>query len=50
MTGSQDGIINVYALGSGSGDPVYTLLGHTSNVCALDVTPNGMIISGSWDQ
>ncbi|KAG8908532.1 hypothetical protein FRB99_005892 [Tulasnella sp. 403] len=50
VTGSQDAIINVYALGSGSGDPIYVLLGHSSNVCSLATTPSGAIISGSWDQ
>lgn len=50
MTGSQDAIINVYAIDSGSGDPMYCLLGHTANVCSLYTTPEGTIVSGSWDQ
>ncbi|KAJ3022552.1 hypothetical protein HKX48_005870 [Thoreauomyces humboldtii] len=31
------------------GDALYTLVGHTENVCALTAAPNGDIISGSWD-
>ncbi|KAG8859365.1 hypothetical protein FRB96_004580 [Tulasnella sp. 330] len=50
VTGSQDAIINVYAIGSSSQDPVYTLLGHSDNVCSLDTTAGGVILSGSWDQ
>lgn len=50
VTGSQDAIINVYAIGSSSQDPVYTLLGHSNNVCSLDTTAGGIILSGSWDQ
>ncbi|KAI9303753.1 WD40-repeat-containing domain protein [Cunninghamella echinulata] len=30
--------------------PLYTLVGHAENVCALSITPNGDIISGSWDK
>ncbi|KND02975.1 uncharacterized protein SPPG_08978 [Spizellomyces punctatus DAOM BR117] len=28
---------------------LYSLIGHTDNVCALSTAPNGDIISGSWD-
>ncbi|KAI8372759.1 WD40-repeat-containing domain protein [Radiomyces spectabilis] len=31
-------------------EPLYTLIGHTANVCALAVTPTGHIVSGSWDK
>lgn len=30
--------------------PLYTLVGHTENVCALSIAPNGDLISGSWDK
>jgi phospholipase A-2-activating protein len=50
VTGSQDGIIGVYVLGSGSEDPKYMLLGHQHNVCALHSSPDGTVISGSWDK
>ncbi|KAG9013860.1 hypothetical protein FRB94_004241 [Tulasnella sp. JGI-2019a] len=50
VTGSQDAIINVYAIGAPTQDPAYTLLGHSNNVCSLDTTAGGAIISGSWDQ
>ncbi|KAJ3163096.1 hypothetical protein HDU86_002265, partial [Geranomyces michiganensis] len=30
-------------------EPVQTLTGHTENVCALTTTPQGDILSGSWD-
>ncbi|CCG84657.1 protein of unknown function [Taphrina deformans PYCC 5710] len=47
ISGGQDSVINVVK--TGTAEPVFTLLGHTSNVCALDVCPDGSIISGSWD-
>ncbi|KAE9398980.1 WD40 repeat-like protein [Gymnopus androsaceus JB14] len=50
VTGSQDSIINVYSLSSPKEDPDFSLLGHSENVCTLDVTPGGTIISGSWDR
>ncbi|KAI8099820.1 phospholipase A-2-activating protein [Halteromyces radiatus] len=45
----SDKLIHVYESFSPS-SPLYTLVGHSENVCALSVTPNGDIISGSWDQ
>ncbi|KAJ3542307.1 hypothetical protein NM688_g5983 [Phlebia brevispora] len=50
VTGGQDAIINIYSLASVRDEPNFSLLGHTQNVCALDATPAGTIISGSWDQ
>ncbi|KAF5380915.1 hypothetical protein D9615_004162 [Tricholomella constricta] len=50
VTGGQDTVINVFSLDSSKDDPDFSLLGHTENVCALDVTPGGVIISGSWDR
>jgi phospholipase A-2-activating protein len=50
VTGGQDTVINVFSLNSPKDDPDFSLLGHTENVCALDVTPGGVIISGSWDK
>ncbi|KAG6853915.1 hypothetical protein C0991_012584 [Blastosporella zonata] len=50
VTGGQDTVINVFRLDAPRDDPDYSLLGHTENVCALDVTPGGTIISGSWDR
>ncbi|KAF9059500.1 WD40-repeat-containing domain protein [Rhodocollybia butyracea] len=50
VTGSQDSIINVFSLSSPKEDPDFSLLGHSDNVCTLDVTPGGTIISGSWDR
>lgn len=50
MTGGQDTVINLFALSANSNEPAYTLIGHTDNVCALDSTPDGLIISGSWDR
>lgn len=43
-------MINVFNLDAPKDDPVFSLLGHTDNICALDVTPGGVIISGSWDK
>lgn len=31
-------------------DPLYVLVGHQENVCALTVTQSGDIVSGSWDK
>ncbi|KAJ3760799.1 phospholipase A-2-activating protein [Lentinula raphanica] len=50
VTGGQDAIINVFSLSSLKEDPDFSLLGHSENVCALDVTPGGTIVSGSWDR
>lgn len=50
VTGGQDSIINVWAIGTSQEEPLYTLLGHSDNVCALHVGLDGTIISGSWDK
>ncbi|KAG6828591.1 hypothetical protein H0H92_007381 [Tricholoma furcatifolium] len=50
VTGGQDTIINVFRLDAPRNDPDFSLLGHTDNVCALNVTPGGTVISGSWDR
>ncbi|KAG5638990.1 hypothetical protein H0H81_008211 [Sphagnurus paluster] len=50
VTGGQDTVINVFSLHSPKEDPDFSLLAHTENVCALDVSPSGAIISGSWDK
>ncbi|GJE87090.1 phospholipase A-2-activating protein [Phanerochaete sordida] len=50
VTGSQDGLINIFALSATRGEPSFTLIGHQQNVCALHALPDGTIISGSWDQ
>jgi phospholipase A-2-activating protein len=49
VSSGSDKTINVYDVEQ-PGDPVYTLVGHTENVCSLSVTPSGDIISGSWDK
>lgn len=49
--GGQDTVINIFSLDSSNHeDPQFSLLGHTDNVCALDVSAQGTIISGSWDR
>ncbi|KAH9901463.1 phospholipase A-2-activating protein [Cubamyces lactineus] len=50
VTGGQDTVINVFALPSAKGEPNFSLLGHTDNVCALHAAEDGTIISGSWDK
>ncbi|KDR73567.1 hypothetical protein GALMADRAFT_72349 [Galerina marginata CBS 339.88] len=50
VTGGQDSVVNVFNLQTPKDDPDFCLLGHLDNVCALDVTPSGTIISGSWDK
>ncbi|OSD08506.1 phospholipase A-2-activating protein [Trametes coccinea BRFM310] len=50
VTGGQDTVINVFALPSTKGEPNFSLIGHTDNVCALHTAEDGTIISGSWDK
>ncbi|KAI9571401.1 WD40-repeat-containing domain protein [Boletus coccyginus] len=51
VVGGQDMVINIFVLDSfNKEDPEYSLVGHTDNVCALHVGPDGVIISGSWDR
>ncbi|CAO3583550.1 unnamed protein product [Absidia cylindrospora] len=45
----SDKLIHVYEPFNPS-NPLYTLVGHTENICTLSITPNGDIISGSWDK
>ncbi|KAG8737727.1 hypothetical protein FRC12_017041 [Ceratobasidium sp. 428] len=51
VAGGQDTVINVFDLSHSDGakEPAYMLLGHRENVCALDSTPSGTVVSGSWD-
>ncbi|KIY50770.1 phospholipase A-2-activating protein [Fistulina hepatica ATCC 64428] len=49
VTGGQDCLVNVLSLDPPKDSPVFSLVGHTNNVCALSVTPGGAILSGSWD-
>jgi len=50
VTGGQETVINIFSLESPKEDPDFSLVGHTENVCALDVSTGGAIISGSWDR
>ena len=50
VTAGQESVINVFDLATPKDDPDFCLLGHRDNVCTLDVTPGGTIISGSWDK
>ncbi|KAI0256861.1 WD40-repeat-containing domain protein [Lactifluus subvellereus] len=50
VTGGQDSIVNVWTIRPSREEPLYTLLGHSDNVCALHVGGDGTIISGSWDK
>ncbi|KAI8611923.1 WD40-repeat-containing domain protein [Chytriomyces sp. MP71] len=50
-SGSADKSINVFAPGSQDHEPLFTLLGHSDTVCALDVDEvTGALVSGSWDK
>ncbi|RHZ47070.1 hypothetical protein Glove_593g5 [Diversispora epigaea] len=49
ISGSSDKTINVFDI-ENAHEPIRTLIGHTGNICALDVTPSGFIVSGSWDK
>ncbi|KAH3670257.1 hypothetical protein WICMUC_004910 [Wickerhamomyces mucosus] len=48
ISGGQDKLINITDLYSSSLDSKYVLIGHDSNVCALD-SKDDQVISGSWD-
>ena len=50
VVAGQDMVINVYRLDSPQEEPVYSLIGHEHNVCALHTASDGTIISGSWDR
>lgn len=51
VSGGRDAIIDVRSPSASAGDNAERLLiGHTNNVCALDVTPDGKyFVSGGWD-
>ncbi|KAG0207786.1 hypothetical protein BGX33_006640 [Mortierella sp. NVP41] len=49
VTGGSDRLINVWDP-EDSNSPVYTLAGHTDNVCSLFADSDGHIVSGSWDK
>ncbi|CAJ0765247.1 24835_t:CDS:2, partial [Entrophospora sp. SA101] len=48
VSGSSDKTINVFDA-ENAGEPIYSLIGHSGNICTLEVTPSNHIISGSWD-
>jgi len=50
ITGGQDAVVNVFDLQNPRNDPDFCLIGHLDNICSLDVTAGGTIISGSWDK
>jgi len=47
LSGGVDKTINVYE--PGSNEPLYILIGHDNTISSISSTPNGLIISGSWD-
>ncbi|KAF9584006.1 hypothetical protein BGW38_007892 [Lunasporangiospora selenospora] len=49
VTGGSDKLINVWNPEDANA-PVYTLTGHTDNVCSLFADKDGHIVSGSWDK
>ncbi|KAG0204346.1 hypothetical protein BGX28_003701 [Mortierella sp. GBA30] len=49
VTGGSDKLINVWDP-EDERSPVYTLTGHTDNVCSLFADTDGHIVSGSWDK
>ncbi|CAG8499469.1 10538_t:CDS:10 [Ambispora gerdemannii] len=48
-SGSSDKTINIWDPEHPQ-DPIYSLISHTENICALDVSPSGYLVSGSWDK
>ena len=52
MSGGKEAILDVRRPGQPSDqDPERILVGHSGNICALDVCPSGThyVVSGSWD-
>ncbi|KAF9928018.1 hypothetical protein FBU30_002711 [Linnemannia zychae] len=49
VTGGSDKLISVWDP-EDSTSPVYTLAGHSDNVCSLFADTDGHIVSGSWDK
>ncbi|KAF9373341.1 hypothetical protein CPC16_001895 [Podila verticillata] len=49
VSGGSDKLINVWNPDDAS-EPLYTLAGHTDNVCSLFADVDGHIVSGSWDK
>ncbi|KAF3903677.1 hypothetical protein AA313_de0207767 [Arthrobotrys entomopaga] len=49
ISAGQESLIDVRPPGYLGPDAAYLLIGHSANVCSLDVN-NGVIISGSWDK
>ena len=50
VSAGQDKVIHVSDAFQTASEPIYVLVGHSENVCALSVAANGDIISGSWDK
>jgi phospholipase A-2-activating protein len=49
--GSQSSTISLWPMSdTESKQPAHTLIGHKHNVCALDSSDSGLIVSGSWDK
>ncbi|CDS07832.1 hypothetical protein LRAMOSA01781 [Lichtheimia ramosa] len=48
-SGGSDRMVYVYDP-SDTKESLYTLVGHSENVCCLTTSPGGDIISGSWDK
>jgi len=48
LSGGVDKTINVYE--PESTEPLYVLIGHDNTVSSISSTPDGSIISGSWDK
>ncbi|KAI8355878.1 phospholipase A-2-activating protein [Mortierella sp. GBAus27b] len=49
VSGGSDKVINIWDP-TNARAPVYTLVGHTDNVCSLFADADGHIVSGSWDK
>ncbi|KAK9719756.1 WD repeat protein Lub1 [Basidiobolus ranarum] len=49
ISGSSDKLINISDPEKPE-EPIYSLIGHEDNVCALSTYNNSMIVSGSWDK
>jgi phospholipase A-2-activating protein len=57
LVGSNTGILSTFILPSAFGptpdstpEPTQYLVEHKQNLCCMDVSGNGLIASGSWDQ
>jgi hypothetical protein len=49
IVSGEERVIKIFPLGADAKEEPRSLVGHTNVVCALHISSNGVIMSGSWD-